>query len=427
MTVPQVIVDIGFVSPTVSDTVFVVGDPLRGKLGGTGLLGTSDIWTDVTAYVRSWSVRRGASRGDDPTLRYEPGTATVEFNDGDRRFDPENLSGPYVLGGVTQVEPMRRVRIRAIWNGITYPIFVGYADDWQPSYQGNSWTYTTLTATDAEKVFAANDRSGGGAVGAGEDAGARVTRILDGVGWSAADRNIDVGDTLLQSTTLAGNTLTELLLVQDTELGEFYIDASGRATFRNRRAMLTEARSSTSQAEFGDGGYVATGEIPYADAQPSTGDEGMANTVLASAAGGTQQIAQDSTSVSRYLIKTHTRDDLLLQTDAEALNWANAIKYQYAYPARRFATLEFNTPALDVDDVHWPQVLGREFGDRITVNRRPAGGGTITRDCFIRGVTHESDGAYWRTSWILQSAARYSFFVVGDPVLGVLGSNALAY
>lgn len=429
MSLPYVVVDVGFASPTVDDDVFVLGDPVRGVLD-TGELGddADAVWTDISEYVRSWQVRRGATRGDDPTLRYEPGTCTIVLNDGDRRFDPENLGGPYVLGGETQVEPMRRVRIRAVWDGVTYPIFYGFADDWQPDYQGNAWTYTTLTATDAEKVFAANDRSGGGAVGAGEDSGARTGRILDGIGWPAGDRLISVGDTDLQSTTLSGNVLTELLLVQDTELGEVYINASGAVVFRNRRAMLTEARSNTSQGEFGDGGFVATGEIPYANARPSTGDEGMANTITAARAGGTEQVAQDSASVTRYLVKTHGRNDLLMQTDAEALDWANTLKYQYAYPARRFAALEFNTPAPHVEAAYWPQALGREFGDRITVTRRPAGGGSpIVRDCFIRGVSHESDGAFWRMSWVLQSAERYSFFVLDDAILGVLDSNALAF
>jgi len=221
---------------------------------------------------------------------------------------------------------------------------------------------------------------------------------------------------------------TELLLVQDTELGELYVDAQGRVVFRNRQAMLTEARSTTSQAEFGDGGYAATGEIPYASAAPSSLVESLVNTVTASNAGGTEQTAQDSASVAAYLVKTHTRNDLLGQTDAEALLWANAIKYQYATPRRRWQSISFNTPTPEVQGAHWPAVLGREFADRITVTRRPAGGGDpIVRDCFVRGITHQSDGVAWTSSIVLQSADRYSFFVVGDTTLGVLGANALAY
>ena len=75
----------------------------------------------------------------------------------------------------------------------------------------------------------------------------------------------------------------------------------------------------------------------------------------------------------------------------------------------------------------WPQVLRREFGDRITVIRNPPGGGTITRDCFIRGVSHQGSADDWRTQWVLQSATRYQFFILDHPSMGVLDVNALAY
>ncbi|WBB73227.1 hypothetical protein O7602_26665 [Micromonospora sp. WMMD1128] len=426
MVLPQVIVDVGFGSPTVGD-VFVVGDPVRGRVGFVPI-GGDGLWTNLSPWVRSWSVRRGASRGDAPQVRYEPGTATIVLHDPDRRFDPENLAGPYVAAGRSQVEPMRMVRIRAVWNGITYPIFQGFADDFQPDYQGNSWTYVTLTATDATKVFAANDRGESAPAGAGEDSGARITRILDASGWPSADRQVATGDTTLQATTLAGNQLTEMQLVQDTELGELYVDPVGRVVFRNRKAVLTEARSRVAQAVFGDGGYAATGELPYADAKPSTSDEGMANTVTVTREGGTAQTVLDAVSVSRYLTKTFTAQGLLLESDAEAEQYGRAVLYQFASPARRFAQVSFRTPRPEVAPAVWPAVLGREFGDRVTVRRRPPGGGDpIVRDCFVRGVEHTSDGESWTSALVLQSAARYSFFVVGDPVLGVVGSNAIAY
>jgi hypothetical protein len=115
VALPQVIFEVDFTA-TAAGAVFTVGDPTLGRVGLTAV-GSSDVWTDVTTSVRSWSVKRGAGRGDDPTLRYDAGVASIELNDGDRRFDPENLSGPYVSAGVTQVEPMRRVRIRSAWAG----------------------------------------------------------------------------------------------------------------------------------------------------------------------------------------------------------------------------------------------------------------------------------------------------------------------
>ena len=426
MALPQLVVDIGFTTVG-TDNVFTVGDPVLGQVG-VAQIGDPDIWVDVTDYVRKWSVKRGAGKGDDPTLRYDAGTCTIELNDGDRRFDPDNLAGPYVSAGVSQVEANRRVRIRAVWNGITYPIFYGYADDWRPSYQGNSWTYTTLTATDASKLFAAHDRTAVAPVGAGERTDQRVVRILNEYGWPAGNRSLATGDTTLQATTMSGNMLAELQLVQDTEQGSFWISAAGRPTFGNRKHVLTFGPSTTSQATFGDGGYAATSEIPFADAVMSTPTETLVNSIDASIAGGTEQHVEDAVSVGRYGPKTHTRDDLIMQTDDGALQWASALLYQFAIPQRRFARLEFNTPTPDVEDAYWPALLGREFGHRITAIRRPAGGGDpIDRDCFVRGIEHESDGAAWTSALVLQDAERYSFFVVGDPIMGRVGMNAITY
>lgn len=566
---PEVRWYIGFNSPTTGN-VFTVGHPTLGQVGVVPI-GAEDTWVDVTQWVRSWVIKRGAGTGDSPTLRYDAGTAVVELNDSDRRFDPENLAGPYVSAGRSQVEPMRRVKCVATWDGVTYPLFYGLSDNFEANYNGNFWTTTTLTATDPSKVLAALDRDAVAPVGAGEDSGARVTRILDAAAWSSTARVILTGDTTLQATDLAGNTLGELQLVQDTERGEFYFDAQGRAVFRNRHAMLTATRSATSQATFGDGGYTqpvawtfesgvgafsATGasiaastaqahygtqsllmtvvgtpgqayarqiygspvtvgrsytatfwvyypaggsvgaaidwansggylstsfsstvvaaatwtqltvtgtapatatlasfgptlaspgagvqlyldqmlltdnsnELPYADAKPSSPDEALVNSVTAARAGGTEQLVEDALSIGRYLKKTHTRNDLLSETDSEALNWAKSILYQHKDPARRFARLEFGRPRVGLEDVMWPALLGREFGDRITVKRRPKGGGDpIVRDCFVRGLEYSSNGAVFSTAFVLQSADRYSFFVVGDPILGRVGLNAVAY
>ena len=427
MALPKVYVDVGFTA-TGTSNVFTVGDPTLGQVGVVPV-GDPDIWVDVTPYVRSWSVKRGATKGDDPTLRYDAGTCTVEFNDGDRRFDPDNLAGPYVIAGVTQIEANRRVRIRAVWNGITYPLFYGYADDWVPTYVDNAWTYCTLTATDAFKLFAAHDRTAISPVGGSEPAGYRIGRILLDYGWPNLDWSISVGDTTLQATDLGGNMLAEMQVTQDSEQGSCWMSADGKPYFRNRQSVLTDAPSKTSQATFGDGGYVATGEIPYTNAVMSTPADTLVNSIDATRVGGTVQHVEDSVSVGRYGPKTHARSDLIMETDAVAAQWAQWLKYQYATPARRFARLEFNTPAPHVEAPFWPVFLARDLGHRITVVRRPPGGGApISRECFIRGIEMgQPNGAELTTAFILQDASRYSFFVVGDPVLGRVGQNAVAY
>lgn len=426
---PYVRVYAGFTTPTVGD-YFTIGHPTLGQVGVVPI-GPDGLWTEITPWVRSWSVRLGSSKGDDPTLRYDAGSATIVLNDGDRRFDPDNLDGPYVVSGETLLKPMCRIKMVATWAGIDYPLYYGFADRWKSDYDGNDWTTCTLTATDAFKVFAAKDRQASTPVGAGQDSGARIGAILDAYGWPAADRVISTGDTVLQATDMSGNMHAELLLVQDSEGGELYMDRQGRVVFRNRKAMLTATRSKTVQALFGDdpAGYAISGELPYADVEPVTPDETMVNSVDVSCAGGTEQHVEDAVSVGRYLPKSHTRNDLLMTTDAEALNWGQSILYQYSRPPRRFSRISFRRPKPAVEDVLWPVLLGSQFADRITVRTRPAGGGSaIEKDCFVRGIEmSQSDAANWDTAFVLQGAERYSFFTIGHPTLGRIGYNAVAY
>lgn len=423
VSMPTLIVEIGFTLGASTGTYLHLDDATRGKLD-TGTLAPDVAWQDVTAYVKSISLRRGSTRVEGPVLRYEAGTCSIVLDNRDRRFDPANLAGPYVAAGVTQVAPMRAVRVRATWAGVTYNLWRGFADAWQVAYAGPRASDVTLSATDAFKILAAYDRPAVGAVGAGEDSGARVSRILDSASWPAADRVIATGDSTLQATTLEGNVLGELQLVADSEIGELYVDGAGRVVFRNRLALLEEARSNTSQATFGDDSAGA--ELRYADVTVDYDEAQLVNLARIARAGGTEQTAADAASQTAYLIHSTDRSDLLLQTDADAASYAAFLIFQGKDPELRFGTLTVN-PLRSTADL-FPQVLAREIGDRVTVRRRPPGGGSaIDRDVFVRGITHEVTRAAWRTTWALQSATKFSFLTLDHASLGVLDSNALAY
>jgi hypothetical protein len=422
---PTVSVEVGFSVGANTGTYLHLDDSARGLLD-TGTLAPDEVWTDITAYLHEGSTSRGSDRVTSPVMRYEAGSATIVLDDSDRRFDPDNLSGPYVSGGVTQVTAMRAVRVRATWDGTTYDLFRGFADDWVHDDDVDSPNYTrcTLTATDAFDVLSNHSRAAVAAVGASENTGARVGRILDSVSWPAADRVIATGDSTLQATTLDGDALAELQLAVDSELGELYMDGAGRVVFRNRQAFASESRSNTSQATFGDGGGA---ELPYTGIGRSSDRATMANLVRVTRVGGSEQTATDSASVQTYLTKTFERSDLIVEDDTTAANLAAWVLHIAAEPETRFTHLEIS-PRRDAATL-WPHALGRELGDRITIKRRPAGGGSaISKDSFIRGISHEFTPDWWTTTWGLQSASKFgSFLVLDNTTLGVLDSSALAY
>ncbi len=423
MAYPTIRVEAAFTVGGAFGTALVLDNATTGKLD-TGTL-SAEVWTDVTAYATAFSTRRGASRAEGPILRFEAGTCQVTLDNADRRFDPTNLAGPYVSAGKTQVTPMRAGRIVATYNGTDYPIFRGYADSWDISYDEPAMSTCVLTATDATKVLADLDRVAlGTAVGAGELSGARVNRILDSVSWpiGADFRVIAAGDSALQATTMDRSAWEEIVKVQDSEIGQAYIDAAGRVVFRNRQANMEDPRSTVVQGAFGDG----AGELPFEDAQIVYDDEGLANVVRIANVGGIQQTAEDVASQREYLTHSHERTDLLLQTDAEAASYAGFILHQSKEPELRFTSLSILPH--DDPDALFPQVLGRDIGDRVRLTRRPPGGGTVTRDAFIVGINHEVGGPnMWRTTWALQSATRWAFITLDDTTLGVLDSNALAH
>ncbi len=419
---PTLIVEAWFGGPTPALSLHL-DDPARDIIGTATLSG--EVWTDITPYVQGVATHRGASRVQGPVVRYEAGTCTIILDNSDRRFDPTNLDGPYVVAGVTEIMPMRAVRVRASYydgsSTVIYDIWRGTADSWKITYaEGNTFSNAILTASDGFKVLANNERVAVGAVGASENSGARVTRILDSAGWPALDRVIATGDTTLQATTLSGAALTELFLVADTEIGDLYIDGAGRVVFRNRTTSLEAALGST----FTDNSSDAR---PYVNVELEYDDTGVANDVHISRTGGTQQVASDATSQASFLVQSYERTDLLMETDAVALSYAQFLLHLAKDAELRFSTMEVN-PRKN-PSVLFPEMLGMEIGDRIQVERTPPGGGdTIVREVFIRGIDWLITPEEWKTATALQSASRYNFLVLDDATLDTLDSgNALAY
>jgi len=83
-------------------------------------------WTDVTSYVWRMDIDRGRTDdwGDFNSF------ASVTLNNRTRRFDPYYTAGPYY----GKLLPRRQIRIRAEYNTITYDVFRGFIDGWNPEW-----------------------------------------------------------------------------------------------------------------------------------------------------------------------------------------------------------------------------------------------------------------------------------------------------
>lgn len=119
----------------------------------SSLPGEEPIWIDISAYARSVRTKRGKQRQRD---RSQAGTATFVFSNADRRFDPEYEDGD--LYGI--LEPGRRIRARAEWSSVQYPLFDGYIDFIEQDYNGPHEATAAIAITDGFKRLEAAELPG---------------------------------------------------------------------------------------------------------------------------------------------------------------------------------------------------------------------------------------------------------------------------
>lgn len=106
-----------------------------------------DTWYEITGQLISGSTVRGRQHQLD---RYQAGVCNLLLDNDDRTFDPNHGDSP--LAG--HILPMKRVKVTATWEGVTYPLFLGYTDRWIQNREGPHRGTTSLEATDGFKLLA---------------------------------------------------------------------------------------------------------------------------------------------------------------------------------------------------------------------------------------------------------------------------------
>lgn len=405
---PKVVLRLG--TGAAFGNVFVLGDPLDGILG-TNILGTSTVQTvDVTDQTVQISTRRGRDRVFE---HYTAGQATVRFIDFNGDWNPSNASSPYV----NQILPLRQLRITAEYSGTDHYLFTGYITSWDWEWpKGASFGYVTITADDGFRLLALSNVDNVTGASTGDLPGTRINQILDMVNWPSQMRNIDTGVTELQNDPGGLRpTLTALQTVEDTELGSFYMDTNGDATFVSRYAIAQQA--SGTPTEFADNG---TG-IAYQQLDVSLDDQELSNIVTITPHGGTAETATDATSIDTYFARTLNRSELLMRHQADAYAQALLI---LAY--RKNIRLRVNSIGLDLSSPSTRVAAGLDLdiGDPITVLRTVSGTDAVDTRLTIQGVAHDITPDRWTTTFTTREPLSTAF-ILGSLEFGVLGTNTL--
>jgi len=415
VAIPTVNAFINFSSGASFGQAFIIG---QGILGTNILADGSSIIVDVSDQLDQIQTTRGRNAAAD---QFQAGTLTMRIVDQNGDFNPQNTSSPYY--GL--LSPMRKVQITATYSGTTYPIFSGYITGYNtitPKYVGDV-VYTTITAIDGMRLLSNALVTTITDAVAGEDAGTRIGRILDQVGWPTSLRSIQTGNTTMQADPgTQRSALAAIQTVQTSEYGAFYIDPNGIATFKNR-SYCTSSPNNTPTV-FNDNGS----NISYYNAMWLLNDAQVVNQAAITATGLATASAISSASIAKYFVHSYTQNNLLMQTTAEALDYA------LAYVASRAeTTIRCDAMTLDLYAANYSTgiiaALDLDYFDPISITTtQPAATGTssITKNLQVFGVQHSISVNSWKTTFISLEPI-IDGFIIGSSLYGILGTNTLSY
>lgn len=371
-------------------------------------------WETVTNDVldQGVSINRGSTRNQGPYFRYEAGTASFSLVNQDGRYDPTNTASPYFLGGVTQLRPSLPVKIEALYQGVVYPLFIGYVDRWEVTYPGRGTTTSTVSVTcnDIVGVLAVADKPESPEQGADDTVAARLDRIFDNIGLADDVRDFQV-DTLetLQSTNLARDAWTEALVTADSFNGYLYADRVGTLRYRTKSSF---PRSPS--VRFGDGG------IPVEGARITSDVEQVYNVVKLGRVYSTVGAVEDIDSRALYGLRGYSRSDLICTTDEQVANSLDYVLSQFSDLRLRVEAI--NVTAADTDDpTKWQALLGLDVLTRVATTITTPDARQVSVEGLVRGITLRAGRFTW--DWTIsttQAPDRGGNFTLDSDTDGLL-------
>ena len=407
MATPHLVVVVDFSSGATFGYPFILD---QGILGTNTLAEPGALTVDVSDQVNKVTIRRGYNLLQE---QFQAGTATVRILDQNGDWNPTNPSSPYF----GKLVPLRKVRISADENNLFSGYTTAYNYTWDKE---QNIGYVDIELSDAFRLLNMANLTTVASATAGQTTGTRITAILNQIGFPTSMRDIDAGSTTVQADP--GTSRTSLQAIQNMEFSEqggFYIEPSGNARFISRSAI--QAKSGVNPTFFSNDG---TG-IDYRNIVTALDDKLIINTTSISRAGGTAQTSSNTASQIKYFPHSYTATDLLVQTDAQALDIAQA------YTATRAeTTLRVDALTLDLNTADYAAgttaALTLDFFDTIRVKNVGQDGTVIDKTLQCMGVTHEITPATWNTTFVTSEPIIDSF-IIGSSLYGIIGTSVMTY
>lgn len=219
----------------------------------------------------------------------EAGTATVILGNESGRFSPEYASGP--LYG--DLEPGRKIRLRATYAATPYNLFHGYITRIKPNPRTQECVLECEDMTRFLRAYRLNL-----ADAADQRSDQRITAILDAVGIAGGERALATGQTTFPTSYWRNvDAYTAILECAYNELGGFvFVANDGKLTFQDRHYRPKHTLDAT-LTRFADLAYDRRDDQVYREVvlQAAGAIEGIAGSQIWSLVPLPQQLAAGDT------------------------------------------------------------------------------------------------------------------------------------
>jgi len=412
MTVPVVNAVINFsTGPSFAQAMILDS----GILGTNVLADSTGIIVDVSNVVDSIQTIRGRNAQAD---QFQTGTLSLRIVDQNGDFNPQNPASPYY----TYLTPMRKVQITATYGGVTYPIFSGFITSYTTTTpkNANDVVYTVIMAVDAFRLAQNAQISTVAGTSAGQLSGARINALLDAIAWPNSMRDVDAGLTTMQADPgTARTSLAAMQTVETSEYGALYVDAAGSFVFQDRN--VTAGSTGATPTVFNDNGT----DIGYFNAVWRLDDTLVYNSASVTRTGGTAQVAINQPSIDKYFVHSYNQQNLLMQTDAVALDYAQAYVASRAETSIRCDAIQLD---LYTDNYNTGIIaaLSLDYFDPVTITTNQPGASTLTKTLQVFGVAMSITPNSWKTT-LTTLEPIIDGFILDSAIYGLLDSGVLSY
>jgi len=399
MSTPEIKIFSSLLTAPLPD-VLKLDDANFGLLDTNKLDGVIETLLDVP--IKSLTVSRGRSRQLD---RFTAGTASVSFNNFDRRLDPLNEDSEF-YGAVV---PRQRIKIFAN----DRPIFTGVINDWDIDYDITNLDTAVASAADAFTVLS-NFVFDEDVTPVAESPADRLDWVLEYFDYRGFSDFGGGSSTLGAYQVSAGaQALDYMFKVAKSAKASFYASPDGVL-----KLVGPFDKTPTSAVTFSDEGAG----IRYSTLLNQYGDELLYNRVSASSPAGFA-VVEDSDSIESFQVSSLDLSDLLLNSTSQLEFLASSFLIVYAQPKVRFTGLSVQLAGLSAEDAN--SVLTLDLTDQVTVTKTFAVGSplSISQNLMVTGIRHQIGPDSHIVEFSFDISEFKEYFLLDDPVYGILNSE----